>query len=402
MILYQAAKRGKPLALARLFLAVAICCLLWVSPASTQGTSQIPQLVTDDLDRESLRRAIRQSLAYFAKLPPERVVGTEPRPFTAKEIQETLMAFDATLDGWSCRECWSKQFARQFDLVPSLGDPELRNVLFTGYYDPVIDASLSPSAEYSYPIYGKPADLVVAEEVTLGVLPRSEKVFGRVDGENFNPYYSRRDIDEIGVLRGRGYELAWVKDPIQLFFLHIQGSGVLRLSDGRMVKIGYAGANGRPYRSIGRLLIDRDKIPKEEMSMQRLRDYLTAHPDERSEVFNYNESYVFFRFLDEGPLGSLEVPITAGRSIATDARLFPKGALAFVVTRKPVINSAGELTGWEPVARFVLNQDTGGAIRGMQRVDLYFGTGDGAGASAGYMNSPGKLYIVVLKKPAEQ
>ena len=228
----------------------------------------------------------------------------------------------------------------------------------------------------------------------------SEKVIGRIEGESFVPYYSRREIDDLGSLRGRGYEIAWVKDPIDLFFLHIQGSGVLRLPDGSQIKVGYAGANGRAYRSIGRLLIDDGKIPREEMSMQRLRRYLTDHPDERSEIMAYNESYVFFRFLRDGPVGSLEVPITPGRSIATDSRLFPKGALAFIYTQKPVLDPTGQLIGWTPFLRFVLNQDTGGAIRGPQRVDLYFGTGDSAAASAGYMNSPGKLYFVLLKSPS--
>jgi membrane-bound lytic murein transglycosylase A len=388
--------------MSKLLFGSAIFCLLLAGSGWSQDVAPIPPIVMDDLDRDSLRRAVRQSLAYLAKLPPDRIVGTEPRPFTAKQLQETLTAFDQTLESWSCWDCWRGQFARQFELVPSSESAEPRDVLFTGYYDPVIDASLAPGADYLYPVYGRPADLAVAEEVTLGSTPRTEKVFGRMDGENFIPYYSRREIDELGMLRGRGYEIAWVKDPIQLFFLHIQGSGVLRLQDGRLLKIGYAGANGRPYRSIGRLLIDAGKIPKEEMSMQRLRTYLTAHPDERTGILNYNESYVFFRFLDDGPLGSLEVPVTAGRSIATDARLFPKGALAFIITQRPVVDAAGELIGWTPFGRFVLNQDSGGAIRGMQRVDLYFGTGDEAAASAGYMNSPGKLYFVSLKKSPAQ
>ena len=136
--------------------------------------------------------------------------------------------------------------------------------------------------------------------------------------------------------------------------------------------------------------------------MQRLRRYLTEHPDERSEIMAYNESYVFFRFLEDGPLGSLEVPITPGRSIATDARLFPKGALAFIVTQKPVIGAAGQLIEWRPFSRFVLNQDTGGVIRGPQRVDLYFGSGSEAADSAGYMNSQGKLYFIVLKSPIKR
>jgi membrane-bound lytic murein transglycosylase A len=148
------------------------------------------------------------------------------------------------------------------------------------------------------------------------------------------------------------------------------------------------------------LLIDQGKIPQEEMSMQRLRKYLLDYPAQQSEIFSYNESYVFFRFLEEGPLGSLEVPLTPGRSLATDARLFPKGALAFIITERPVVDAAGQLVGWQPFARFVLNQDTGGAIRGPQRADLYFGTGAEAEAGAGYMNRPGKLYFLSLKSPS--
>ncbi|HTN69590.1 MAG TPA: MltA domain-containing protein [Methylomirabilota bacterium] len=381
----------------------AVTGILWMFSATTVTGRDLPPapIVSDDLDRESIRRALRQSQAYLKKLPPDRVVGEQPRRFTAQEVLDSLVAFDRLLDRWDCRECWIKALTQQFELVPSSSDPELQNVLFTGYYDPVIDGSLVPTAEYIYPIYGKPADLLAVEQVMPTPAVTSEKVIGRIEGESFVPYYSRREIDDLGSLRGRGYEIAWVKDPIDLFFLHIQGSGVLRLPDGRQIKVGYAGANGRAYRSIGRLLIDNGKIPREEMSMQRLRRYLTDHPEERSEIMAYNESYVFFRFLEDGPLGSLEVPITPGRSIATDSSLFPKGALAFIFTERPVLDPSGQLIGWTPFLRFVLNQDTGGAIRGPQRVDLYFGTGDPAAASAGYMNSPGKLYFVLLKRSAK-
>lgn len=132
--------------------------------------------------------------------------------------------------------------------------------------------------------------------------------------------------------------------------------------------------------------------------MQRLRRYLMENPAEREEVFGYNESYVFFRVLENGPLGSLEVPVTGGRSMATDARLFPKGALAWIQTQIPMIDGDGKLAGWRPIARFVLNQDTGGAIRGLQRADLYFGSGEEPGGLAGYMNRPGKMFFLMLKQ----
>jgi len=355
--------------------------------------------LTDDLDRESLHTALRRSVSYLEKLPPDQIVGEHPRRFTAGEVLESLVAFEKSLDSWDCRECWMRDFNTRFDLIPSSGDPELESVLFTGYYQPIIAGSLAPTAEYGFPIYGMPADLIVTERVNFQPPQTADKMIGRIQGNEFVPYYSRLEIDELGALRGRGYEIAWLKDPIDLFFLHIQGSGILQLENGRRLLIGYAGANGRPYRSIGRLLIDRGKIPQEEMSMQRLRRYLSEHPEEQNEIFSYNESYVFFRFLEEGPLGNIEVPLTAGRSIATDARLFPKGALAFISTERPVLDAGGGLIGWQPFSRFVLNQDTGGAIRGLQRADLYFGTGPEAEGAAGYMNRPGKLYFLSLKIP---
>ena len=402
MRLYQVASAVKrhsallqPLAIVFGFL-----LLLPVSVIRSESPTASTPTLADDLDRESLRIALQRSISHLSKLPPETVVGEQPRRFTAKQALDALRAFEPLLNRWDCHACWTKEFIARFELIPSSSDPALETVLFTGYYQPVIEASLVPTAEYAYPIYGKPSDLITAEQVTLMPTPTKEKIVGRVQGESWKPYYSRREIDEEGSLRGRGYEIAWVKNPIELFFLHIQGSGLLQLQDGRRLLVGYAGANGRPYRSIGRLLIDRGKIPREEMSMQRLRLYLTDHPDERSEILTYNERYVFFRFLPEGPLGNLEVPLTPDRSIATDARLFPKGALAFIVSRRPIINTAGQLVGWQPFSRFVLNQDTGGAILGPRRVDLYFGSGAEAEAAAGFMNSQGKLYFLSLKNPS--
>ena len=367
------------------------------APPLLPGPAPIPAAITDDLDADSLRKAIRQSLAYLKKLPPDRIVGEQPRRFTSQEIADSLSAFESLLGDWQCTERFAREVADRFDLVPSSADAALAQVLFTGYYQPVLNGSLTRTERFRYPLYAKPADLISAEEVTLGPKPIVEKIVGRAEGEQFIPYYSRREIDEAGALQGRGLEIAWVDDPVELFFLHIQGSGLIRLPDGELLSVGYAGQNGRPYRSVGRLLIDDGEIPREEMSMQRLRRYFDDHPQKRAEVLNYNESYVFFRVLQNGPLGSLEVPVTPGRSIATDARLFPKGALVWFQTELPRIDSAGRLVGWRPVARFALNQDTGGAIRGLQRADIYFGSGEEAAGLAGYMNRPGKMFFLLLK-----
>jgi len=351
-----------------------------------------PTLIGDDLDAESLRAAIRHSLAYLQKLPPDRVVGEQPRRFTAAAVRSSLIAFEQLLNQWSCSECLAREIASRFELIPANSDSELAKFLFTGYYQPVIEGSLVATEVYRYPIYGKPPDLVTAAPDKNG-----ESAIGRMEQESLVPYYSRREISELGALQGRGLEIVWLRDAIDVFFLHIQGSGIIRLPDGGQLSVGYAAQNGRPYRSIGRLLIDNGKVAKEEMSMQRLRQYLTDNPQERDEIFSDNESYIFFRVIDGGPLGSLEVPVTAGRSIATDSRLFPKGALALIETEIPVIDDAGRLAGWRPMRRFMLNQDTGGAIRGFQRGDIYFGTGDEAGGLAGYMNRQGRMFFVLLK-----
>jgi membrane-bound lytic murein transglycosylase A len=332
-------------------------------------------------------------------LPPERLVGEEPRPFTAKEILDSLKAFEQLLGDWQCPECFAREVKARFELVPSSSDTVLSDVLFTGYYQVIMDGSLVPTNRFRFPIYAKPTDLITAEKVTLTPQFTAEKIFGRAEGEEFLPYYTRRQIDEEGLLSGRGLEIAWVADPIELFFLHIQGSGTIRLPDGTKLSIGYAGQNGWPYRSVGRLLIDGGKLSKDEMSMQRLRRYLRENSQEQSEIFNANPSYIFFRLNPAGPMGSLEVPVTAERSLATDSRLFPQGALVLVSTEIPVVSGAGELTGWRAVTRFMLNQDTGGAIRGPQRADIYFGADETAANMAGYMNRQGKMFFPVLRKP---
>jgi len=354
-----------------------------------------PPAIDDDLDVASLRAAIRFSIDYLQKLPPERIVGEQPRQFTAKEILASLKIFEQLLGDWQCPECFAREVNTHFELVPSSSDAA--DVLFTGYYQVVIDGSLVPTEKFRFPIYAKPPDLITAQKVTL--VPRliEERIFGRAEGEQFLPYYTRQQIDQEGLLRGRGLEIAWVADPIALFFLHIQGSGIIRLADGSQLSVGYAAQNGWPYRSIGRLLIDTGKLAKEEASMQRLRRYLQENPEEQNEILDYNQSYIFFRMNPSGAIGSLEVPVTAGRSIATDLRLFPKGALALVRTEIPTIDSAGELTGWRPATRFVLNQDSGGAIRGPQRADIYFGAGETAASMAGYMNRQGKMFFLVLR-----
>ena len=171
----------------------------------------------------------------------------------------------------------------------------------------------------------------------------------------------------------------------------------MRLPDGEIVSIGYHASNGRPYRSIGKYMIDKGFVTREMMSMQSIRKYLAEHPQTIEAVLNHNPSYVFFRLLDEGPLGNLNVPVTPGRSLALDNRLFPKGALCFLSSQKPVVDHDGEILGWSPFSRFVLNQDTGGAIKGAGRADLFWGSDSYAQVAAGHMKHEGELYVLIKK-----
>jgi len=256
---------------------------------------------------------------------------------------------------------------------------------------------LTESSKYPFPLYSKPDDMINIYLKEFNPKYKGERIIARLYNGDILPYFNRYEIDGKGLLREKGLEIAWVSDPVDIFFLQIQGSGQIRLENGQTIRVNYAASNGRPYRSIGRLLIDEGVIPGKEMSLNKLREYLEAHPQERDRILNYNESYVFFRIVEDGPLGNIEVPLTQGRSIATDSRLFPKGGLAFIITEKPVINESGDIIEWKSLSRFVLNQDTGGAIKGSGRVDLFFGKGKKAEIGAGNMMHNGKLYFLIKK-----
>jgi membrane-bound lytic murein transglycosylase A len=211
------------------------------------------------------------------------------------------------------------------------------------------------------------------------------------------PYYTREEIESKQVLEGQNLEFAWV-DPVDAFFVQIQGSGTVRFEDGEELRLGYAAKNGHPFIGISKYLSD--VIPVERMSMQAVDGYLRQLPeDEMKRILNKNPSYVFFRILEGKPVTSLGAEVVDGRTIATDPSFFPKGALAYMEFPKPVFKDEASIEpiGWEPTSRLVLDQDTGGAIRGPYRVDLYWGSGKEAGRHAGVMKERGRLYYLVPK-----
>lgn len=268
--------------------------------------------------------------------------------------------------------------------------------LFTGYFEPLLEGARTADATYRFPVYRTPEDLVVVELGRFDPALEGRRLVGRVERGRLVPYYSRAEIDA-GALSGRGLELAWVADPIALFFLHIQGSGRIRLRDGGEIRIGYAEQNGHPYRAIGRDLIAMGALAREEVSMQAIADWLARHPDRLFEILHKNPSYVFFRELPPlgdapGPPGAQGVPLTPLRSLAVDRRFVPLGALLWLDTSAPT--AAGD----EPLRRLVVAQDTGGAIKGPVRGDLFWGSGPQAEFAAGHMRSRGRLWLLL---PAE-
>jgi len=352
----------------------------------------------DDLDRESLVRALRKSLEYYARIPERSTYRMGDQRFTVREMKESLQAFLDIVDSGDSAATIERRVRESFNVYRASGSAPSGRVLFTGYYEPVLKGSLARTDLYRYPIYRKPDDSVVVQLGKFREKYRNERLVGRIENGELVPYFTREEIDGAGVLENRGLEIAWFADPVDIFFLHIQGSGMVCLPDGACFQVSYAQSNGRAYRSIGRLLIDSGKATRENLSMQGIKKYLREHPEETREILNHNESYVFFRTVEEGPVGSIGVALTGGRSIATDQTLFPRGALAFVKLRKPVIGPDGDIRSWTPFSRFVLNQDTGGAITGPGRVDLFCGRGREAEITAGHLKEEGELYFLVLKK----
>ncbi len=210
------------------------------------------------------------------------------------------------------------------------------------------------------------------------------------------PFWTRREIESDNVLQGQ--ELVWLKDPFDVFVLHIQGSGILQLTDGTVCGVHYAQSNGRAYRSIGKYMVDSGRMNLADVNMDSIRLYLSSHPEERDFILHKNDAFIFFNWSKAGPaIGNLGQELTAGRSIAADQQWYPPGALVFLNSRKPKVKN-GKVIDWERLRRFASVQDTGTALIGPNRVDVFWGTGAEAGLEAGRMKEDGKVYLLMLKE----
>jgi membrane-bound lytic murein transglycosylase A len=352
----------------------------------------------DDQAFKDISVAVRQSMEYYRKLPPETLFHLGPEQVTALEMVVTLQNFLLIIENDSLTyDQKVKQIKIEFIAYRAVGSNGSGRVLFTGYYEPLLSCRLTADDTYRYPLYRRPDDIIEIDLTQFGDNFPKTKLFGRLDNKKVIPYYTREEINHKQAIANKGLEIVWCRDPVEIYFLQVQGSGKVDLGDGNVVSVLYDGQNGRLYKSIGKYLIESSVMTRDNMSMQAIREYLHTHPDELFKVLNQNPSYVFFRMDMGPPLGNIGVPLTPGRSIATDSKLFPKGALALISTQKPVIEN-GIIKKWAPFSRFVLNQDTGGAIKGPGRADLFWGQGPEAEIGAGYMQQEGELYFLMRKK----
>jgi membrane-bound lytic murein transglycosylase A len=282
-----------------------------------------------------------------------------------------------------------KYFETHFVPWQVVNADETTSGMVTGYYEPLLRGSRTASGRFRYPIYAVPSDLLVIDLSSVYPELKHRRLRGRLEGNRVVPYLARGDIDrDASPLKGT--ELVWVDDAVDLFFLHIQGSGQVELENGERLRVGYADQNGHPFRSLGGLLIRRGEIPPERASMQGIKDWARRNPKRVQEFMNANPSYVFFRELARdlpGPIGALGVPLTGERSIAVDARVVPLGAPVFLATTWP--NTT------DPLNRLMVAQDTGGAIAGGVRADFYWGFGDAAGSLAGKMRQSGRMWVLL-------
>jgi len=260
--------------------------------------------------------------------------------------------------------------------------------LVTGYYEPLLHGSRVFGRTYRFPVYGVPADLLVIDLAESNPDLKGIRLRGRMQDKKIVPYYTRAEIER-GLAPLRGREIVWVDDPVDLFFLHVQGSGRVRLPGGETIRLGFAEHNGHPYKSIGKILVERGELSADKASMQGIKQWAAKNPDKLAPLLQQNPAYVFFREMPEsslGPVGALGVPLTPGRSIAVDALTTPLGAPVFLSTTSPLSS--------RPLNRLVLAQDTGTAIKGAVRADFFWGFGEEAGQIAGRMRQSGHMWIL--------
>ncbi|MBU1565057.1 MAG: MltA domain-containing protein [Proteobacteria bacterium] len=386
-----------------LLLAATGCLLtyLYVSKDSYQPLHQLrndePPSFADDMDRTSLIECTRSHISYLKRQDPEKTFNFGTVTYSNSWLLHSVENFLDKLNQ-NPSEAELQSFISGNYLVYQAGgrkDQGHRRMLVTGYYEPIFEGSLTRTPPFLTPIYSPPHSLVTVTGAN------GEPQVGRYDHNGrLTAFWNRKEIETTFKLL-QGDELAFLRDPFDAFLLHVQGSGKIQFPDKSIRAIHFAASNGLEYKSIGKLLVDEKAMTLEEVTIPAIRTYLQQHPEQQQRILHHNPRFIFFNWSEDdlGPKGSSGEVLTPGRSIAIDGTALPGGALGYLVSRTPRIGENGQITGWSPLARFVFSQDSGAAIKGTGRVDIFFGHGKDAEFSANHMKETGKLYFLVKKPP---
>lgn len=353
---------------------------------------------TDDMSRRTLLLAVDRQLNALRHGNLDQRLRLGSRVVTRRDLKDTLDAFRRLLTRNLSPADFNRAVRERFEIIEAgKGRAGRKRMRFTGYYTPIIDAGRHRSARYRYPLYRKP-ERFPTRVVSWGSSANNRDYGFHVSAEPQKLLLTRKQIDGDYALQNRNLEIAWLEDDLDRYFLHIQGSGYLRFADGTVQSVRFDGSNRLPYKSVGRQMIADGVISENQGSMQGIKAYFRRHPEDIQRYLFQNRRYIFFELTDRGPTGSVGVELVPGRSIATDKSIYPGGGLAFITAKKPVLDADNRIVGWQTFSRFVLDQDTGSAIRGPGRADLYFGVGDSAGAAAGHYYQRGRIVYLLKKK----
>lgn len=374
-------------------------------PLRLLSEAELPRFDDSFKSHAGLVKAAKKSLKYLEKQTGRfRIADRDYAPgILIDSIKELLALFEKNLGP----DEFNAEIRKNFDVFQSVGLDGAGRVVFSSYYQPVLEASLKKSSKYPYPLYRRPPDMVNVDLSQFDKKYNGETLVGRVTKDKtLVPYYNRDQIDAHKALAGKSNEIAWLKDKFDVLDLHIQGSGILKLAGGKEVLAQFAATSAHPYNSAAQLLVKSGAIPKEEITHDKVRAYFRAHPESQDWIMGSNPRYTFFKLVplpeDGEPFGTINESLSPARSIAIDPSVIPLGAVAFFSTTSPQADKEGRLLGMFPNSRFALCMDTGGAIKGPGRVDIYAGHGPQAATTARGQWNDGQLYILIKKVPPRE
>lgn len=388
--------------------AVAVSTPAYSGPAlRLVPAADVPRFDESFKSKAGLIKAARKAIAYLEKLPPTKTIRVADRDYGPAQLIDSANAVVELARTAKTSDEFDAKVREEFDVFQSAGLDGTGRVVFSSYYQPLLRASLKKTAAYPYPLYRRPKDMVEVDLAAFGKANGEGPLLGRATADGkVVPYFTREEIDRRKALSGKGLEIAWLKDRFDALDLHIQGSAILKLPDGKERLVKYAASNARSYNSVGLTLVKAGVFSRDEITHDKLREYLRKNPDAESWILAANPRYVFFELAplpeDGEPFGATEQSLVPARSIAVDPAHMPLGGLYFFTTTSPQTDKDGRLLAMAPNSRFAFGLDTGGAIKSPGRVDIYAGHGPQAAATARGQWADGKLYLLVKKLPARE